>query len=607
MRRCEFICGVLLDAFAKQHQRRTAAKRVPPPLPNARGTTLGLGSAGRLPPPPPLPGAVMATHSVLPWKSPQEVLLAFVEYIPTFYVPVHCVAAILSEDCRRHFVGRGRFLSFLKRYRFFFDLRVIDGVRADVKLRDDLNHPRRGVADVKFKMTDVGDVINYVAQPEYIVTMESIEQSNGSVPLKPACSPPAVHVRLEERVPVLERLKALVPVDFALIDQVEESVPEDVLFHPYFDCQGGLVAIASKFPEHFQVVDGMIRRRPLHLAPLALNDFTLDNSPIPDIAKMVQEQVCSSDIPQWVSITSLYEQLTREQKKLVKREFKSFAGFLRAHGMSVSLSQDMLQVAKWIPHIGEGSKAQVCTVNNAAREANETTPGNGIACKDAGGSDVSAANCSTPETVGRVQYEYSQVQIINELFDKFPPNRTLNLVEFLRLVRPDMRPSLPRKVVPWLATYPSYFVLDDPTEKDPEKVRIRRASDRQPLDVAHELYQHIPEEGITEEELLPKLSAIHQDYVKCIGMKHIVDSMPEWLALDTSEQIGKAVLRRLQTEVDLERAICSKETKQLSGSGTQRDPIVNMEEDEINKRWPKLKYEGGMSSPRSIHHCHERE
>ncbi|PWV13796.1 hypothetical protein C3747_41g81 [Trypanosoma cruzi] len=582
--------GSLLVHVSATH--RCVAKRIPPPLPpGARGTPPRAASFGKLPPPPPLPGAVAAsTGAALPWKSPQEVLSAFVEFIPTFYVPIHCVAAILSEDCRKHFIGRGRFLSFLKRYRFFFDLRIIDGVRCDVKLRDDLSHPRRGAADEKFVMTDVGDVINYVAKPEFIVSIESIEQANTSVALKPACAPPAVHVRLEEKVPVLERLKALVPEDFALLDHVEEGIPEDVLFHPYFDCQGGLISIASKFPEFFQVADGMIRRRPPHLAPLSVNDYTLEDSPIPSVAGLVKREVCDSDIPHWVNITSLYEQLTREQKQQIKREYKSFAGFLRSHGRSLSLSQDMLQVAKWIPH-------QRRAPTSAASPGASGTTGSpeGTTTTD-GKSDVAQAHGVT------VQYEYTHTQVINELFDKFPPHRTLNLEELLELVAPAMRPSLPKKVLAWIASYPSYFIVDDPTEKDPSKARIRRASDRQPLDVALELYRWIPEEGISEAALLTKLSEVHRDYVKRIGLRHIVDSLSEWLSFTEAPGGGGGgaegeekvlLLRRLQTEVELERAIHTEESKLASGD--ENSLPVQIEDAEMERRWPKLKYEGTMS------------
>ncbi|RNF00562.1 hypothetical protein TraAM80_07495 [Trypanosoma rangeli] len=593
MRRCLSACG-LLARVATTH--RGVGRCVPPPLPpGARGTPPRVAASGRLPPPPPLPGAVAASASaVLPWKSPQEVLTAFIEFIPTFYVPIHCVAAILSEECRKHFIGRGRFLSFLKRYRFFFELRVIDGVRCDVKLRDDLSHPRRGVADEKFVMTDVGDVINYVAKSEFIVSIESIEQGNTSVALKPVCAPPAVHVRLEEKVPVLERLKALVPDEFALLDHVEEDIPEDVLFHPYFDCQGGLISIASKFPEFFQVVDGMIRRRPPHLAPLALNSYTLEESPIPSIAALVEKEVCDSDIPHWVSITSLYEQLTREQKRQIKREYKSFAGFLRSHGRSLSLSQDMLQVAKWTPQTRKTAPSTSSPVAAGAAESRiETTN------SERNSNDVVEAEAAKAQAHGvTIHYEYTHTQIINELFDKFPPHRTLNLEELLDLVSPAMRPSLPKKVLAWLASYPTYFLVDDSTERDPLKARIRRASDRQPLDVALELYQCIPDDGISEAALLTKLPEVHREYVKRIGLKHIVNSLSEWLSL--TEVTGGAagekkvlVLRRLQTEVDLQRAIHSEESK-VEGRD-EGSASVLFEQPELQRR--RLKYEGRMNQP----------
>lgn len=73
---------------------------------------------------------------------------------------------MLPDDIRSLFLGRNKFFIFIRRYPFFFDLRQKDaGSRWDVKLNDDVNHPKRGVGDDKFMIIDVGERTNYVARP----------------------------------------------------------------------------------------------------------------------------------------------------------------------------------------------------------------------------------------------------------------------------------------------------------------------------------------------------------------------------------------------------------------------------------------------------------
>lgn len=463
----------------------------------------------------------------LPWRSPQEVLSTFIECVPTFYVSIHSVAAVLPEDIRAQFVGRGRFLSFLRRYPFFFDVRALDtGVRIDVRLREDVSHPRRGAADEKFMMTDVGEVTNYVAKPDHIVSLDSIEAASQSVALQPPTAPPAVRVQLEERVPVLCRLRTLIPKDFTPMAAVEEGLPEDILYHPYFDCQGGLPAIAAKFPSEFQVVAGGIRLRPPHLAPLALHDYTLENSPLPDVAALVQREVCSAAIPHWVSVTSLYEMLTRHQKRHVKGGFRSLAGFLRAHGQSVSISNDMLQVAMWT------MRASSEHINN--RESGAVNP---------------------PPNLRHITHTH----ILNELFDRFPRHRTLSVAEALDLLPQEMRACcLPEKILPWLATHPQYFVLEDPSEKDLHTARMSRAMDSQPLDFAMALYPHLTEDpqGTPATALLAALDPSLRSAVERLGLETLVDALPEWLVGIPAELDGQPFrVRRLRSVESLVTAL----------------------------------------------------
>jgi hypothetical protein len=513
--------------------------RVPPRLPSAR-------PGSKLPPPPPL-SAASASRT---WKSPSDILGLLVNFIPTFYVPVTCVAAILSDEVRLMCAGRGKFTALLKRYPFFFDIRMVDGLREDVKLRADVNHPRRGAADEKFVMTDVGDVVRYTAKPEFVTSLEPLDSpANQPVAIKPNVPPPSVHVRLEERVPVVDRLRALIPTDFTAVDSVEEKIPEDVLFHPYFDCQGGLPAIAGKFPEHFQLVNGEIRLRPPHISPLALAEYTFDDSPLPMVIAKVRAETCVSDVPQWISVTTLYEMLNSEEKRAVKRQFKSFSSFLRMHGKSLSISLDMLKVAHWVaPTSGRGSP-------------DSTTSPSGV------------------------QVRYTPTHLLNELFDKFPANRTLNMVEVVGLLSPTAQASLPRKTVSWLHASTSYFVVENPDEPNPTKIRVRRASDRAPLDMAVTLYPLIPEEGIEPEKLVEQVGDASKGLLKQIGIENVVNSLPDWLEIVVTEntttplmeagvhQPSSRRIKRRKSVAELEHAILTEESK-LAASGEAAEDLT---------------------------------
>lgn len=645
----------------------------PPPLPPAPGTRSNTTTRDT--------GCALPSSFLL--KSPQEVLASFVDFVPTFYVSLPAVAAIISEEVREEFQGRGKLLAFFRRYPFFFDLHT-DAVasRVDVRLRTDVSHPRRGAADEKFAMTDVGETIQYIAKPEYIVSMEPLDagSATGSVPLHPPMAPPAVRVCLEERVPVLDRLRALIPEhEFTPIEELEELLPEDVLFHPYFDCQGGLMAIASKFPDHFQVVKGRIRLRPPELAPLALDSLRLEESTLPDVAALIMEEVCRETIPRWVPLTPLYERLTLAQRREIKKQFKSFAGFLRAHGKSVSISTDMLQVAKWIPprsspgsnidlrsttassrssrtregrpepsstkkgtpsdtpasprsHSTSGSTAvgddgaasctatssstedttnmtsttasttsssvlQDATTSTLVEETNEASPAttttvtredhhnsphtsssspvqktksiptaaaaskvetatisNEAEKKDGvstGSSETSTSTLSSTTTppltfaeltrphqrVQPGQRVYTRTQVLNLLFDRFPPDRVLSPREVYALLPPDVHPtSLPKRLIPWLASFPNYFILEEngtpvvglgafgeegmaPSRQKSKELSgieehssdvpcLRRSSSRPPLDLALVLYKQFPTRTIVH-EVHPTVEEFH--------------------------------------------------------------------------------------------------
>lgn len=533
------------SAALTQRRWLTTARRgglpPPPPLPSSRRPG-HIGAAG-LPPPPPLTSAHLGTASgagtthnpAVMLRSPQEVLNSFVPFIPTFKVSVPCVASVLPEELREQFLGRGRLLFFLKRFPFLFEVQGNTIGASLVRLHPDVSHPQRGVADEKYIMTDVGETTSYIAKPEFITSTESLDSVQGTVYVKPPAPPPAVQVRLEERVPVVDRLRTLVPDTFTPIEELEESIPEDVLFHPYFDCQGGLLSIASKLPEEFQVVGGNIRRRPRYLAPLALDEFTLETSPFPDIAAMIKRAVCDSDIPHWVSITSLYEQLTREQKHLLKQQFRSFAGFLRAHGRALAVSTDMLQVSMWIYKNSPPLQPALAASDGTATAQLSLNAGTATEEKEP------AAPSSPPSSASAKPVTYTREEILNAWYDRFPPDRSLNLRDAMALLPVEMRTSgLPAKVAPWLATYPHYFTVDYMEEEDPTKVLIRRASQRQPLDIAMALYAHMPEGKMDYDAaaVLQQLEPSLRRVVEELGIAQLGDVLPQWLRVTRRRGVG---------------------------------------------------------------------
>ena len=442
------------------------------------------------------------------WKSPQEVLDLVIDFVPSYFVDVFTVAAVLDDEARSYIQARMKIAQFFRKFSFYFEVRMVDGgMTTQVRLRDDVHHPRKGVADEKYDLEGIGEHAVYRAKPEFVQDIANIDHRIGtSVQVRPHVAPPAIQVHLEEKVPVMEKLKSLVPAGkFVKIEILEEKIPEDVLFHPYFDCQGGLVSIASKFPEVFQVVDGSIRRRPRHLAPMALGELGFDDTPLPSVVKVVKNACELHEMPVWISITTLYEQLSPEDRRAVKRQYKSMASFLRMHGRVFAVSPDLLKVSAWSPPTGNSD-------------------------------DVSDA----------ASVHYQPNYVLNTLYDKFPKGKTLTAAQLLSLLPADVRESVPNPFVPWLCTQPQYFTVDNPAEPSMERVRVRRASETASIDIALQLYPLIPEDGVAAVTLLRQLPPRLSQSVSQIGLHGIIENLSDWLELLDGDVFRKRSLEDLE-------------------------------------------------------------
>ena len=309
-----------------------------------------------------------------------------------------------------------------------------------------------------------------------------------------------------------------------------------------------LGAIATKFPDAFQVVDGQIRIRPEVLAPLALDDFSFETSAEQEIIAVIKKAVCASDIPTWISVTGLYEQLSMDQRRTVKRGYKSFASFLRCHGMSLAVSTDLLRVSHWLPPkaaMKKYLKAKQKQENDLLQQQNQQQQYDEENNNNNNENSSSNNNDNKPEVI-----QYTQLHVLNELYDRFPRGREFSLHDFLKTVPEHLRGSLPKNPALWLSTFPQYFVVEGVgTTRDPSDVRIRRARDHAPIDIAVQLYPHIPEEGVSTSALPSQLPPALKAHVEQFGIHNIVDNLSEWLELLDGDLFRKKSMDELEAAI----------------------------------------------------------
>ena len=86
-----------------------------------------------------------------------------------------------------------------------------------------------------------------------------------------------------------------------------------------------------------------------------------------------------------------------------------------------------------------------------------------------------------------------------------------------------------------------------------EKVWVRKANAREPLDIAAALYEFIPEDGIAAqalEDILPEGSA--KKTIQRLGIHNIVAALPQWLEKLDGDIFRKRTLEELQDAIKAE-------------------------------------------------------
>lgn len=475
---------------------------LPPPPFGAKPPPPGAGGSGggKAPPPPPPPTFINAKNqslalgsNVLPsargFRSPPEVLDALVDYVPTFFVDTRRILDMLPPDITQVF-GSLTFVTFLRKFRFYFDLRA-EHAQVDVRIRQDVNHPRKGTADFKFA-AGIGsaDVMQ-----------------NSAVMSATMKRPPR-----NSEANLIMFLVPKIPSAFTPIGDILAEISEIVAKHPSYDPRLGISGLFEKFPEYFQVVDGKIRLRPFHVAPFALDEKELSSSPHPVILDKVlthlKQGAAEGD---WMESSKLFALLDATEKLAIKDQYKTFPRFLRLHGLEVCVSTDNMKVKIFV---AENEKcADALSTQRLAQD--KIAPDDPILAIPAAMGDV-------------VESDWA----IKEVYDSMPLMQCVEVADLLDLVSQSIKDALPKDLASALMRYPDYFTVW-PAPDGPEGAFVAQRAklvtpDVTDEEIARTVLPLIPQGGIARERLLRRVPLQLQRYLYRHGVKHVLGRMPTY-------------------------------------------------------------------------------
>ena len=256
-------------------------------------------------------------------RAPQDVIDAFVEYVPTFWVSVKQVEVKLPPHLRDCYVGR-RLSGLLIHHRKVFETR--SNMRGwECRIREDATHPRKGVANSQFPLppTPTPKSTPLPVTADAPATQPATPSLDKTVLQAPPAAGLPTHTTLFDAV-----CQCLGDGhEFVELTDLESRISSDLRSSdPRYTAVGGLAAYVDGYCEAFQLKGGKVRHRPPDVAPNALDEFDQQTSPAADIFQVVFA-VVPSDKTEWVETSSLYAQLTPQQKAAVKERFESFPRF----------------------------------------------------------------------------------------------------------------------------------------------------------------------------------------------------------------------------------------------------------------------------------------
>jgi hypothetical protein len=484
---------------------RNSASVLPPPPPQGNSASPKVVKSMAPPPPPPPTFVNTKTQSatlgsnVLPsargFRSPPEVLDALVDYIPTFFVDTRRILDLLPPEITQVF-GSLSFVVFLRKYRFYFDLRAAHS-QTDVRLRQDVMHPRRGTADFKFA-AGIGSVDVMQNTASMTATMKR---------------PPR-----NSEANLIMFLVPKIPSAFTAVGDVLAEISDTVAKHPSYDPRLGVTGLFEKFPEYFQIVDGMIRIRPFRVAPFALDEKDITTSPFPEILDKVLSHLKGEE---WVETGKVFALLDAQEKLIIKDHFKTFPKFLRLHGREVCVSSDNMKVKRFVP---ENEKcADALSTERLAQDS--IKPDDPI--------------LSIPVAMGEaVDADWA----VKELYDSLPLMQCVIVSDLLDLVSQSIRDALPKDLPGTLAKYPDYFAIWPAPDGPDGAFVVQRAKLVTPEmsddEIARMVLPLIPQGGIERERLLRKVPLQLQRYLFRHGVANVLGRMNNYFLV-----VGDKVMR----------------------------------------------------------------
>lgn len=524
----------------------TTAEPSKPSAPQAAG---GKGAAAPPPPPPfaRIPGQnIKPLHPVSAYgglsgvgfhrtggHSPQEILELLVDFIPTFWADIHDVEGMLPPQVKDLYANKLKFSTFLRKYRFFFDVRNQNHGQ-EVRLREEIQHPRRGFADKRFSSTLVSsDLMNNLAN-----AVKSTTAAAAVVPPPPSINQPSRPQFSAQAL--LSIVYSCCPDDFVKVEVVQGKLPKEVTAMAQFQTPSGIGGIIEQNPEFFQIVEGKVRKRPAGVAPNALDSRTIKDSPMPDIFAKILQAV-PNEPTQSVDTAVLLAGLEEEEKQRIRTDFRSFPRFLRSHGGQVMVSPDNLKVRRFDESLmpPRPMKTEIPNPSDAAGSA-DSTPPPPPSPLDA---EIQRATTSAEAVAGALELpttmpaEPGATWALRELFDSLPLLQVAELDDVLFGLAPAIRAMLPserEELLQLLGKYPNYFEVW-PFPDNPSVTIIKRTAVNIHLvpltDLVRALYPLIPQGGIACDKLLRKVPPPIQRYLYRHGFQKTLGEHPQHFAV----------------------------------------------------------------------------
>lgn len=413
------------------------------------------------------------------FRTPPEVLDVMIDYVPTFFVNVQTLVDVLPPEVVQMF-GSQSPLMFLKKYRFYFEVQQHHGV-PEVKLRNEVTHPRRGTADVKFA-AGVGSV-------------DYLQNAGAAAVRKPPRSSEANLVM---------GLAPKCPSEFSPIGEFLSSVHEFVSAHPAFDSRIGVTGILEKYPEYFQIVDGKVRVRPSTVAPGALAEIGMADTPLKSICEKLMAALPAED-GKPMDTPALFAKLALEEKQAIKQNYRSFPRFLRMHGKLFVVSPDNTLVKRFVPELERSADA----LASERLESDFLSPSDPIHNIPVSMAENTSADWS-----------------IKELYDALPLMQAAELDDFRMILPTSVRDALPKDLGAELAKHPDYFsVWQYPDDETVTIVQRAKLNTPQPTadELARAMVPMVPQGGLTCDQLLRRVPLPIQRYLYRHGVKKVVE------------------------------------------------------------------------------------